>query len=79
MHVYIDVYVRTMRWCDMWIEENIYCKCCEWRDDGDFIPLILFNVCAFPYYYVMAGFLTPYFVVMFSVWWLYLEYIYPGW
>ena len=39
----------------------------------------LFNVCAFPFYYVMTGFLTPYFVMLFSVWWLYFEYRYPGW
>jgi len=39
----------------------------------------LFNVRVFPYYYVMAGFLTHYFVVLFSVWRLYFKYTYPGW
>jgi len=38
----------------------------------------LFNMRVFPYYYVMTRFLTPYFVVLFHVWWLYLVYRYSS-
>jgi len=43
------------------------------------IFFILFNVCACPYYYVVARFLTPYVVVLFHVWWIYFEYKHSCW
>lgn len=84
MHIYNDVVWGVWVWiwcvavtCKM---KRLYIVTVE---NDEIVETIffwyLFNVHAFPYYFVMAWFLTPYFVVLFSIRWLYLEYRYSGW
>ena len=84
MHIYDDFVlgVWVWRWCAAVIYdmERLYIVTAVSDEIVENIFFwYLFNVHAFPYYYVMAGFLTPYFVVLFYVWWLYLEYRYSSW
>jgi hypothetical protein len=82
MMMFCGWWLKVWKWCAVVICEKKR-LCIITVESEDMVEIILswylFNMCVFPYYYVMAGFLTPYFVVLFYVWWVYLEYRCSGW